>query len=64
MTPDERGEVYEALESVIAEHGLDGLEVIVDALVTIASAEAEDEDPDWIDAADGLLVLYNGLQGE
>lgn len=53
--------LYESLETVIEKHGLAGLEVIVDALVTIAAAEAEEDPDEWTDIADELLVLYDNL---
>lgn len=63
MTPDERGEVYEFLEATIEAHGFDGLDVIVDALVTIAAGEAADADDaeEWVDVADELLILHGKL---
>ncbi len=66
MTPTERGEVYDFLEGIIEGHDLDGLEVIVDALVTLASVEAVEQVNDesgveWAGAADTLLNLYGRL---
>jgi len=62
MTPTERGEIYEFLEETIEEHGFEGLEVIVDALVTIAAGEAADgDDEEWIDVADELLSFHGKL---
>jgi len=62
VTPDEREEVYESLQTVIDEHGMDGLEAIVDALVTLATAEAVQDPDEWVDVADELLVLYGNVQ--
>ena len=62
MTPEQRGEIYEFLEEAIDDHGFDGLDVIVYALVTIAAGEAADgDDEEWVDVADELLSLHGKL---
>lgn len=60
-TGDERIAIYEDVESVVDELGLEGLKVVLEACAAIATGEADDE-PDGDDAGE-YRELAEALEG-